>query len=151
MFTNYPWSLNLNISNFWKQAAPITLAVTPLSPQLSEGLTSRATTAMENTLPPEELLVHTLGLLESRLKRLEFLLNGGISEMGDTENEPNILSRIQKMEHALQQLSSKSDTVKILLNLRTSVLLGKLKTSTNNDRFTFPTAPRPGNTPALDK
>jgi hypothetical protein len=73
---------------------------------------------MDNTLPPEELLVHTLGLLEGRLKRLEFLLNSGISETKDISREPNVLSRIQKLEHALQQLSSKSDTVKILLNLR---------------------------------
>jgi hypothetical protein len=106
---------------------------------------------MVNTLPPEELLVHTLGLLETRLRRLEFLLNGGILETRDIENEPNILSRIQKLEHALQQLSSKSDTVKILLNLRTSVLLGKLKTFTNNDRFTFPTSPCSRNAPIFNR
>ncbi|TID23568.1 nuclear distribution protein RO10 [Venturia nashicola] len=72
---------------------------------------------MNNTLPPEELLVHTLGLLEWRLNRLEFLLDGGVSQTKDISKEGTVLSRIRKMEHALQQLSLKSDTVKILLNL----------------------------------
>ncbi|RDI78641.1 hypothetical protein Vi05172_g11370 [Venturia inaequalis] len=73
---------------------------------------------MDNTLPPEELLVHTLALLEWRLNRLEFLLDGGVSQTKNIGKDGNVLSRIQKMEHALQQLSSKSDTIKILLNLQ---------------------------------
>lgn len=73
---------------------------------------------MDNTLPPEELLVHTLGLLEWRLNRLEFLLDGRVSQTKDINKEGNVLSRIQKLEHALQQFSSRSDTIKILLNLR---------------------------------
>ncbi|QDS69629.1 hypothetical protein FKW77_008942 [Venturia effusa] len=73
---------------------------------------------MDNTLPPEELLLHTLGLLEWRLNRLEFLVDGGVSQTKDISKEGTVVSRIQKMEQALQQLSSRSDTVKILLNIQ---------------------------------
>lgn len=103
---------------------------------------------MDNTLPPEELLVHTLGLLEWRLNRLEFLLDGGVAQTKDMSKEGNVLSRIQNMEHALQQLSSKSDTVKILLNLRmlVSSTFYIAQTSTNNHRITISTPPRPRRT-----
>jgi hypothetical protein len=96
---------------------------------------------MDNTLPPEELLVHTLGLLEWRLKRIEFLLNGGVSKMRDVSKEANVLSRIEKIERALQQLSSKSDTVKILLNLRTFKPPDGLNFTADNPRITFSTSP----------
>ncbi|TLD36244.1 nuclear distribution protein RO10 [Venturia nashicola] len=98
---------------------------------------------MNNTLPPEELLVHTLGLLEWRLNRLEFLLDGGVSQTKDISKEGTVLSRIRKMEHALQQLSLKSDTVKILLNLGMILQPLSLQTllTTLESRFPFLLAP----------
>jgi hypothetical protein len=68
-------------------------------------------------LPPEELLVHTLGLLEWRLKRLEFVLNGGSAKSESAS--ANVLTRIHKLEQSLNQLAGKSDTVSELLKLRT--------------------------------
>lgn len=101
---------------------------------------------MDNTLPPEELLVHTLALLEWRLNRLEFLLDGGVSQTKNIGKDGNVLSRIQKMEHALQQLSSKSDTIKILLNLRVFPPPFKSQKSTDNPRITLPTSSCPRRT-----
>jgi hypothetical protein len=72
-------------------------------------------------LPPEELLVHTLGLLEWRLQRLEFVLNGGSLQDMNTAGggaRPTVTTRLQKLEHSLNQLAGKSDTVHELLKLR---------------------------------
>ncbi|KAF2430825.1 hypothetical protein EJ08DRAFT_611820, partial [Tothia fuscella] len=67
-------------------------------------------------LPPEELLVHTLSLLEWRLKRIEFVLNGG-TPLSETP-AVNVSTRLHKLEQSLQQLASKSDTVSELLKLQ---------------------------------
>jgi hypothetical protein len=76
-------------------------------------------------LPPEELLVHTLSLLEWRLKRLEFVLNGGFTPDTNTAGESTrttVTSRLQKLEQSLSQLAEKSDTVHELLKLRKCAL-----------------------------
>jgi hypothetical protein len=72
-------------------------------------------------LPPEELLVHTLGLLEWRLQRLEFVLNGGLAQDINTTGgyaRTTVSSRLQKLEQSLNQLAGKSDTIAELLRLR---------------------------------
>jgi hypothetical protein len=74
-------------------------------------------------LPPEELLVHTLGLLEWRLKRLEFVLHGDLSQdskAAEDNAKTTVTSRLQKLEQSLTLLAGKSDTVFELLKLRTS-------------------------------
>jgi hypothetical protein len=75
-------------------------------------------------LPPEELLVHTLSLLDWRLKRLEFVLNGNLPRDTKVEEEnasATVTSRLQKLEQSLTQLAGKSDTVFELLKLRRSI------------------------------
>jgi hypothetical protein len=66
-----------------------------------------------------ELLLNTLNLLDWRLKRLEFILNGtNPLSQEEVSSQPPILRRIQKLEHSLQKLSSKNDTVANILRLR---------------------------------
>jgi len=93
-----------------------------------------------DSIPPEELLVHTLGLLEWRLRRIEFVLNGGLSEKEQPAKEPNVLSRIKRLEQSLHQLASKSDTVRDLLNLQSRF-----------PQLLAPELPRDPSEPSLDE
>jgi hypothetical protein len=69
------------------------------------------------TLPPEELLVHTLDLLEYRLHRLEYLLNGNDSST-NLPKGTTVTARLSKLKDALGQLAARSRTVEQLLRLR---------------------------------
>jgi len=79
----------------------------------------------------QELLTDTLALLEWRLRRLEFVLNGDASNeqvANDTTQPPSsantVLARLRKLEQSLQQISLKSGVVSDLLTLR--MLFGSL-------------------------
>ena len=92
----------------------------PVSEQSShqlEGAVKSSTTM--TTLPPEELLVHTLDLLEYRLHRLEFLFNGGDPE-SNLSKGTTAAARLSKLQNALGQLAARSRPIEQLLRLRTS-------------------------------
>jgi len=79
----------------------------------------------------QELLTDTIALLEWRLRRLEFVLNGDTSKEqaeNDTTQSPanvnTVLARLRKLEQSLQQISLKSGVVSDLLTLR--MLFGSL-------------------------
>jgi len=74
----------------------------------------------------QELLVDTLSLLEWRLRRLEFVLNGTVetdqhSNKDHSQTSTAVITRVRKLEHSLQQLSLKSNVAADLLKLRTTV------------------------------
>ncbi|OCK85233.1 hypothetical protein K432DRAFT_413431 [Lepidopterella palustris CBS 459.81] len=57
----------------------------------------------------EQLVLQTLDLLEVRLSRIEFTLDGGISDDGSTPTQPlSVPERIQKLEESLQKFSRKT-------------------------------------------
>ena len=73
----------------------------------------------------QELLTETLALLEWRLRRLEFVLNGDASTekpANDTTNlsgsAHTVLARVRKLEQSLQQIILKSGVASDLLALR---------------------------------
>jgi hypothetical protein len=70
-----------------------------------------------STLPPEELLVHTLDLLEYRLQRLEYIFNGGDPE-SKLPTGTTAVQRLSKLQNALGQLAARSRPVEQLLRLR---------------------------------
>lgn len=67
-----------------------------------------------------ELLDDTLDLLEWRLRRLEFVLDGSVnrSDQPASSTSPPILARVQKLEQAFQQLSTKSEVARELIKWR---------------------------------
>jgi hypothetical protein len=66
-----------------------------------------------------ELVLNTLDLLDWRLKRIEYVLNGtSPPPKEDASGQPPVLRRIQKLETALQKLASKNETVNQVLKLR---------------------------------
>jgi hypothetical protein len=74
--------------------------------------------------PPtlEEVTLQTLNLLEWRLKRLEFVLNGGDATFDESKHASGavaVVPRIQKLEQSLRRLANKSDVASDLLKLRT--------------------------------
>ncbi|KIW04712.1 uncharacterized protein PV09_04445 [Verruconis gallopava] len=71
-----------------------------------------------DTLPPEELLVHTLDLLEYRLHRLEFMFNGGDEDSPQLPKGVTVSDRIDKLQKSLGQLAARSRTVEQLLKLQ---------------------------------
>jgi hypothetical protein len=77
------------------------------------------TTAMESS-NIENIALRTLLLLEWRLKRLEFLLTGSTSIPQNSTDDASlpVTARLQRLEHSLQKLAGKSDTVQALLKLR---------------------------------
>jgi hypothetical protein len=73
----------------------------------------------------QELLADTLDLLEWRLRRLEFVLNGDANDNTHPPGSANtVLARLRKLEQSLQQISLKSGVVSDLLTLR--MLFGSL-------------------------
>ena len=74
----------------------------------------------------QDVLADTLALLEWRLRRLEFVLNGGVHDEQPANRDTahtltgadTVLARVRKLEQALQQLSLKSGVVSDLLTLR---------------------------------
>lgn len=59
----------------------------------------------------EEAVLFTFALLESRLDRLEYVLNGA-RRPADTEEKPkSVTERIQRIERLLQELSIKSTLI----------------------------------------
>ena len=81
----------------------------------------------------QELLVDTLSLLEWRLRRLEFVLNGTLetdqtSKKDQVQPSTPVITRVRKLEHSLQQLSLKSNVAADLLKLRMTARcsIGKL-------------------------
>ncbi len=70
------------------------------------------------TLPPEELVVHTLDLLEFRLQRLEYLFNGNDAE-SKLPKGTTATARLNKLQNALGQLAARSRAIEQLLKLRT--------------------------------
>jgi hypothetical protein len=68
----------------------------------------------------DDVALHTLNLLEWRLRRLEFVLNGtAVHEPAeDAPGDVAVVSRIQKLEKSLRQLANKSAVVSDLLKLR---------------------------------
>jgi hypothetical protein len=105
-----------------------------------------------------ELVLHTLDLLTWRLKRLEFLLNGGdtTNETPEdaSENAP-VIPRLHKLQQSLHKLASKNATVHELLRLRTSPahpvtpLLTPTRLQTPRTLQTHPLALRPPPSPGL--
>jgi hypothetical protein len=80
---------------------------------------------MASAADVQELLTDTLNLLEWRLRRLEFVLNGSVNDQQhskDTTRTPSgantVLARVRKLEQALQQISLKSEVMSDLLTLR---------------------------------
>lgn len=71
-----------------------------------------------STLPPEELLVHTLDFLESRLHRLEYIFNGG-DPNAKLPTGTTAAQRLSKLQNTLGQLAARSRPVEQLLRLRT--------------------------------
>ena len=71
----------------------------------------------------QELIIDTLSLLEWRLQRLEFVLNGDV-QTNETEKQQapssstSVMARVKKVEHSLQQLSLKSGVISDLIKLR---------------------------------
>lgn len=74
-----------------------------------------------------ELVLDTLNLLDWRLKRLEFILNG-TKQMSpeDASNQTPVTRRIQKLEQGLSRLCSKNETVSQILQLRMSSTISRL-------------------------
>lgn len=65
--------------------------------------------------------LQTLNLLEWRLKRLEFVLNGSDATVDESNNASGTVAvapRMQKLEQSLRQLANKSDVASDLLKLR---------------------------------
>jgi hypothetical protein len=70
----------------------------------------------------DELLLQTLQLLDARLKRLEFLLDGGVQP--EDGSEQTVAQRVKKMEEAVGSLASRSKVVNDVLGLRMFILRG---------------------------
>ena len=75
----------------------------------------------------QELLADTLALLEWRLRRLEFIFNGEVSNEHSANittqlpgSANTVLARLRKLEQSLQQISLKSGVMSDLLTLRMS-------------------------------
>lgn len=64
--------------------------------------------------------LETIELLEARLRRIEFAVNGHINESPAIEKGPSAAQRLADLEHSLHQLASKSKVVQELLRLRES-------------------------------
>jgi hypothetical protein len=109
------------ILNFDSSCVTAQLEVSRFSKLTRDALYKNQTYINTMDLPPEELLIHTLSLLEWRLKRLEFVLNG--SSIQQESESANVLTRLHKLEQSLNQLAGKSDTVSELLKLRRLALL----------------------------
>jgi hypothetical protein len=80
---------------------------------------------MASAAEVQELLADTLTLLEWRLRRLEFVLNGDASNerAANYTNHPSgsthtVLARIRKLEQSLQQIMLKSGVASDLITLR---------------------------------
>ena len=71
----------------------------------------------------DETASETIGLLDHRLRRLEFLLGGShepndyLQEAAQHGKDKVVLARLARLETALAQLSSKSRTIQDLLSL----------------------------------
>lgn len=85
----------------------------------------RHASTMASAVEVQELLTDTLALLEWRLHRLEFILNGDTSNeqaANDTTqpsgNAHTVLARVRKLEQSLQQIMLKSGVASDLLTLR---------------------------------
>jgi hypothetical protein len=72
----------------------------------------------------EQLLADTLSLLEWRLRRLEFVLDGSVDRNLESDQQPRspasppVLSRVQKLEQSMQQLATKSEVARELFKWR---------------------------------
>jgi len=80
---------------------------------------------MTSPVEVQELLADTLSLLEWRLRRLEFIFNGQVSNERSANNTTQppgsadtVITRLRKLEQSLQQISLKSGVVSDLLTLR---------------------------------
>jgi hypothetical protein len=69
----------------------------------------------------DEVTLQTLNLLEWRLKRLEFVLNGSDATVDGSNHASGagaVVPRMQKLEQSLRRLAGKSDVASELLKLR---------------------------------
>lgn len=79
---------------------------------------------MASSAELQELLVDTLNLLEWRLGRLEFVLNGTVNNDQTQKQEQGlssastVIARVRKLEHSLQQIAVQSNVVSDLIKLR---------------------------------
>jgi hypothetical protein len=71
---------------------------------------------MENTF--DQTAVETIDLLEARLQRIEYAVCYPIDEASLSSNKESATIRLQKLEHSLHQLASKSRVIQDLLRLR---------------------------------
>jgi hypothetical protein len=71
---------------------------------------------MENTF--DKTAVETIDLLEARLRRIEYAICGEVDEATISTNNQSASKRLAELEHALNQLASKSRVVQDLLKLR---------------------------------
>ena len=66
----------------------------------------------------------TISLLETRLQRIEFFVNGQdgfqtpVRELSSEAKHENIQPRLQRIEVALQKLAAQSRVIETILNLR---------------------------------
>lgn len=64
-----------------------------------------------------EVLLQTLDMLEWRLRRIEFVLNGNVPPERQQAHAP-VASRLQKLESRLSSLAGSSRTISEILQLR---------------------------------
>lgn len=75
--------------------------------------------AMDEDL--DTLLLQTLQEFEWRLRRLEFVLHGDVKKADDDSKTTTVVTRLEKLERSLQKLSSESQVVSEVFQLRTSI------------------------------
>lgn len=94
---------------------------------------------MASSVVVQELLINTLNLLEWRLRRMEFALNGTVNNAQTPKQEQalssasTIIARVRKLEHSLQQIALKSDVVSDLIKLRMAPRISSM--TPTNSRF----------------
>ncbi|KAF2758336.1 nuclear distribution protein RO10 [Pseudovirgaria hyperparasitica] len=69
------------------------------------------------TTGEEDVILDTLDLLEWRMRRVQFVLDGDLSLPTGWQKDVPILKRVQKLEHALRRLTEQSGPVYEILKL----------------------------------
>ena len=80
---------------------------------------------IEMSAPTDEVALETIELLESRLRRVQFLLTGDSDSVdavryqtNDSAKDQTVGSRLSKLELEFDRLCARSDTVKDIIKLR---------------------------------
>lgn len=96
----------------------------PASPRIEEGTTEAEAAPLHNIDASTSLAADTVELLETRLRRLEFMLTGDISWTGEVVGlnpvsvlDDTVSARMEALENELLKLMAKVPAVKDVLNI----------------------------------